>query len=89
MQVSVPPKPDSTALLDSMLRSFYGNGETKTAIINKDHIGDFVARIIADPQTLNQHVFVHEIEVTQKEIYEVCSRVAGVDFRKIHEEVSS
>lgn len=71
-----------------MLRTFYGDGETKTAITNKDHVGDFVARIIADPRTINQYVFAHEVEVTQSEIYEVCSRIAGEDFRKRNEAVS-
>lgn len=89
MQISVPHKSDSTSPLAPRLRSFYGDGETKTAITNRDHIGDFVARIIADERTLNQYVLVHETEVTQKEIYEVCSRVAGEDFRKRNEVVSS
>lgn len=74
-------------MMASMLGSFYGDGETVTALINREHIGDYVARIIADPRTLNQYVFAYEIETNQKEIYEVCSRIAGEDFRKTHETV--
>lgn len=46
------------------VKSFYGDGEVKTAITNKDHIGTFVARIITDPRTLNRYVSIREVEVT-------------------------
>lgn len=57
-------------------------------MINKDHIGDFVVRIVSDPRTLNQYVFVHEAEVSQKEIYEICSLAAGEDFWKLYDSVT-
>jgi hypothetical protein len=85
---SLPHKPGSTAGIAPRLHTFYGEGENRSALINKEHIGDFVARIIADPRTLNQYVFAYEDEVNQKEIYEVCSHAAGEDFRAIHDSVS-
>lgn len=88
MQLTVPYKSDPGSHLTRMVRVFYGYGEVTTAITNKDHIGDFVARIIVDHKTLNQYVLVHEAEHSQKEIYDVCSRIAGVDFRKTSEYVS-
>lgn len=57
-------------------------------MVNPDHIGDFVARIIADPRTLNQYVFAYEDELSLKEIYELCSQAAGEDFRSIQSTVS-
>lgn len=86
--MSIPYKSSTKSPLASLVNNFYGDGENKTSIINKDHIGTFVARIIDDPRTLNQEVFAHEDQVSQKEIYEICSRVAGEDFRAAHPVVS-
>ena len=87
MQISVPYRPGTPGVMAPLVRGFYGDGNTKSAVTNKDHIGDFVARIIADPRTLNQHILVHEDEVSQNEIYEVCNRVTGEDFHKYKEPV--
>jgi hypothetical protein len=87
MQISLPHRSSSTSPLAPLIRTFFGDGEKKSALINREHIGNFVARIISDPRTLNQYVFAYEVEVNQNEIYEVSSRIAGEDFRKIHSSV--
>jgi hypothetical protein len=56
-----------------LVREFYGDGEKKIAMTNKENMGLFVAQIIADSRTLNQYVFM----------YEVASRISGEDFHKI------
>ncbi|KAH7025657.1 isoflavone reductase [Microdochium trichocladiopsis] len=46
-----PPPPLATTVI--------GDGDIPTAMIDKADIGPYVARIIADPQTLNRFVFVY------------------------------
>jgi NmrA-like family len=88
MEISVPHRSSTTDPYASLLRGFYGDGEIKSAVTNRRHIGDFVSRIIADPRTLNQYVFAYDDEVSQKEIYEICGRIAGEDFHKVKETAS-
>jgi hypothetical protein len=88
MEISVPHRSGATDAYAPLLRSFYGDGEIRSAVTNRRHIGDFVSRIIADPRTLNQHVFAYEVEVNQKEIYEICGRISGEDFHKVKETAS-
>jgi uncharacterized protein YbjT (DUF2867 family) len=47
----------------------YGDGNTKTALTDKDNIGKYVVRVIADPRTLNKLVFAYEALLTQNEIW--------------------
>lgn len=63
-------------------REFCGDGTKKSAVINKDHIGTYVAKIIADPRTLNQWVFVNEDELTLEEIWQLASQAAGENLRE-------
>lgn len=72
-----------------LLRQFTGTGDKISAVINLDHIGTYVARIIADPRTLNKWVFVYEEEVTLSEIFELAGRAAGEKFRENAEVVST
>ena len=44
---------------------------------NLDHIGTWVARIVADPRTLNQAVIVWEDEVKVNAAHDVGERVSG------------
>jgi hypothetical protein len=56
---------------------FYGTGDVKSAVTNKDHIGDYVARIIADDRTLNQYVFVYEDEAILNEMWDLAEQAYG------------
>ena len=55
----------------------YGTGETRNLLTNLNHIGTWVAKIIADPRTLNQSVIIWEDEVLQKDAHEIGARVSG------------
>ena len=46
-------------------------------LINLEHIGTWVARIIADPRTLNQAVIAWEDEVTANVAHDIGERVSG------------
>ncbi|EIM83074.1 NAD-P-binding protein [Stereum hirsutum FP-91666 SS1] len=78
-QVNLPmisPKQTPYPFAFEPSRYFYGDGNTKTACIDLGDIGRFVARIIADPRTLNHYVFAWGEELTQKELFD-CARELG------------
>ena len=78
MQLILPP-PTSSPLtpLVTWSRERLGTGNVKNAVTSYDDIGHFVAHIIVDPRTLNQHVFCWGEEVTLNEAYAVGDRVSG------------
>ncbi|KAF5343074.1 hypothetical protein D9758_011145 [Tetrapyrgos nigripes] len=49
-------------------RYVWNGGLVKTAGIDLRDVGQFSARIVADPRTLNQYVFAWGLEVTQQEL---------------------
>ena len=55
----------------------YRDGESKNLVTNLHHIGTYVARIIADPRTINKAVIMWENEVTQKDAHEIVALVSG------------
>ncbi|KAF5240026.1 hypothetical protein FAUST_4610 [Fusarium austroamericanum] len=48
--------------------TFIGDGDTTTAVIDKEDIGLYVARIITDPRTLNRSIFAYGDMTTQSNI---------------------
>ena len=50
---------------------------TKLLATNLDHIGTWVARIVADPRTLNQTVFVWEDERTEADFFRIAEAKCG------------
>ncbi|RDX43730.1 NAD(P)-binding protein [Lentinus brumalis] len=56
-----------------------GGAATNVRILvtHRDHIGTFVARIIADPRTLNKAVIIWEDQVSQNDAHEIGARVSG------------
>ncbi|KAL0065595.1 hypothetical protein AAF712_007373 [Marasmius tenuissimus] len=61
-------------------KEFYGSGDVKTAYTDTSRIGEFVARIIDDPRTLNQTVQTWDGEATLGEAWEIASKVSGENF---------
>ena len=49
----------------------------KTAVTDRQDVGRFVARIIADPRTLNHAVIIWEDEVAENAAHEIGERVSG------------
>lgn len=89
MQITLPYPAAAKGFIAKTVRDWCGDGEKKTAVVNLNNIGSFVARIIADPRTLNQYVFIYDDERTMNEIYEIANRVSGEDFHKIKTVVSN
>ncbi|KAI0359473.1 NAD-P-binding protein [Trametes cingulata] len=55
----------------------HGTGTQKMLLTDSRDIGAYVARIVADPRTLNQAVIVWEEELTEEEIHEIAERFSG------------
>jgi len=77
MQITLPVKTTADHPLKTFSWEIYGNGDKKILTTNKDHIGDYVAKIIADERTLNQWVIIWEDELSQNEIHELGERLSG------------
>ena len=82
-QFTVPYRGAAKGPIPELVREFYGDGEQKIAMTNKENMGLFVAQIIADPRTLNQYVFMYDDVRTRNEIYGVVSRISGEDLNNI------
>ena len=63
--------------LKSFTYRIIGSGKMPFLVTHIDHIGTFVARIIADPRTLNQAVMVWEDQVTQFDTQDIGARISG------------
>lgn len=80
-EVALPRVPsgklDHAAFMD---RTFLvGRGETPCATTAIQDIGRFVARIIADSQTLNRYVFAYGEHVTQNQYIGIAREITGED----------
>ncbi|KAH9889067.1 NAD-P-binding protein [Cubamyces lactineus] len=77
MQLSLPLPERSRSPLKERLDTVYGDGNDRMLVTNFNRIGTYVARIIADPRTLNHAVMIWEDEPTQMEAREIGERISG------------
>ena len=82
--MSLPDNIESLSLLKASRNTVFGTGEVKTAVTDLDDIGKFVARIIADPRTLNRYVFIAGEEVTQNKVFAIAEEVTGRTIPRIY-----
>lgn len=54
-----------------------GDGNFPTALTDLRDVGKYVARIIADPRTLNKSIFVHSEVRTQNQIFALLEKASG------------
>ncbi|RKL19591.1 hypothetical protein BFJ72_g15148 [Fusarium proliferatum] len=54
-----------------------GDGNTPSAFTDNRDFGNYVARIIADPRTLNQSVFVYSEMITLNKLYDLFEKLSG------------
>ncbi|TDL19860.1 NAD-binding protein [Rickenella mellea] len=59
-------------------RIIYGDGHVKSAFTDLRDIGTFVARIVDDPRTLNQYVFVWGEEATKRQILDITEKARNI-----------
>ena len=60
-----------------MSHTIVGDGTAPNLVTLVDHIGIYVARIIADPRTINRSVIIWEDEATQLQAQELGERYSG------------
>jgi len=63
--------------MEYALNEIMGDGETPFAVVDNRDIGKYVARIIADPRTLNRIVFAYGEVWTQNHILEILEEKSG------------
>lgn len=54
-----------------------GDGAVPSAVTDSRDIGRYVAKIIADPRTLNKSVFAYSEVLTQREIFQIMEEASG------------
>ncbi|KAJ8089256.1 hypothetical protein PM082_014504 [Marasmius tenuissimus] len=67
-------------IANSFQKQFNGPGNVKTSWTALERVGEFVARIIADPRTLNKTVHTWDGEFTLDEAYALASKLTGENF---------
>ncbi|KAL1944038.1 hypothetical protein VTO73DRAFT_3856 [Trametes versicolor] len=77
MQISLPLPARSTTYMKAKTYEVFGDGSDRFLVTDLRHIGAYVARIIADPRTLNHAVIIWEDEPTQLEAHEIGQRLSG------------
>ncbi|KAF4565676.1 hypothetical protein EYR36_002254 [Pleurotus pulmonarius] len=79
LHVMFPPLHSAT---DTLLthKSYPGDKRQKTIYSTMPTIGALVARIIADPRTLNQTVVAYDGEISLSETWAIAERITGEDF---------
>ncbi|KAF9262028.1 NAD(P)-binding protein [Marasmius fiardii PR-910] len=73
-QVNTPEFPSPSQ------KEFYGSGKTKSTYTSIKGVGEFVARIISDPRTINRTVQTWDVELTVDEIWAIGEAVSGEKF---------
>jgi nucleoside-diphosphate-sugar epimerase len=64
--------------------TIYGDGNVKIGLTHLRDIGRYVARIIADPRTLNKKVYVYGELATQNEAVALMEKVSGEKIEMKH-----
>jgi hypothetical protein len=67
---------------------FVVDGNKKSALTDLRDVGKFVARIVEDPRTLNQYVFVWSEERTMQECWDLGAKITGEDLESKKVKVS-
>ena len=73
----IPLRSRSQESTKKMTWQLVGTGDERVLVTDRERIGVYVARIVADPRPLNQAVIVWEDEVPQREAEELGVRYSG------------
>ena len=78
-QLSLPELPSGRVKGTMMyaMKELCGDGDVPFALLDTRDIGKYVARIIADPQTLNKSVFAYGEIWTQNQIFQALEEASG------------
>ena len=84
MVFPLPHAVEGDSFLKFFQKQFHGSGKLKTTWTSLERVGEFVARIISDPRTLNRTVQIWDGEATLDEIYALASKLTGENFDDYH-----
>lgn len=78
-QLSLPQLPSGRikTKVSYALNNIIGSGDVRFALTHTSDIAKYVARIIADPRTLNKMVFAYGELWTQNRIFDVLEEMSG------------
>ena len=65
-------------------KQFHGPGTVKTSWTALERVGEFIARVISDPRTLNRTVQTYDGELTKNDMYELATKLTGENFDDYH-----
>lgn len=65
------------ALPDFIQNLVPGDGKMKTYVVDNEDIGKFVARVIADPRTINKRVMCAGASLSFNEMYGIAEELTG------------
>ena len=77
LYLPLPVRSQAPQLMKEMGWSMYADGAGCSLVTNREHIGTYVARILADPRTLNHAVMVWEDEVRQSDAHALGELLSG------------
>ncbi|PIL32965.1 hypothetical protein GSI_05083 [Ganoderma sinense ZZ0214-1] len=77
LYLPLPLRSQAPQPVKDMTWTVYADGSARTLLTHRERIGTYVARILADPRTLNQAVIVWEDEVRQGDAHALGERVSG------------
>ncbi|KAJ4264218.1 hypothetical protein NW762_005412 [Fusarium torreyae] len=59
-----------------------GDGNMKTHVVDPERVGTFVARILADPETINKRVMASEAAMSFNEMFDTAEALTGEEIRR-------
>ena len=77
LYLPLPLRSQAPQPVKEMTWSVYADGAARNLVTHRERIGTYVARILADPRTLNQAVIVWEDEVRQGDAHALGERISG------------
>ncbi|KAK1217836.1 hypothetical protein PQX77_019509 [Marasmius sp. AFHP31] len=80
----LPHSVDGGPVANFFQKQFHGPGNVKTSWTALERVGEFVARIISDPRTLNKTVHTWDGEFTVAEAYALAHKLTGENFDDYH-----
>lgn len=81
----VPPVPSGRtdhAVIEYVSGQIPGDGNVPSAITDVDDIGAYVARIVADPRTLNRRVFAYSEVLTMNQVWDLMAELSREELKK-------
>lgn len=74
---SVPSGKTDHGVFGDLNNCIYGDGNVPLALMDMDDIGLYVAKIVADPQTINKKVLAYSEVLTQNQIWATVAEITG------------